>query len=228
MIVIDVEASGTNYEKHSMVSLGALDFDKPDQRFYMECRIWEAKDVRGTSLGLTEAVCEQCGAKCPVSRQPQLRAHVNEESLAISGMTMEEIQDPAKVTEGEMVRQFMEWTQHMGDRTLAGQNVSFDRDFVKAALGREGLPWDLAHRTIDTHSLCYMHMVKRGLTPPVDPEHRRSALNMDTVLNYCGIPDEPQPHNAMTGALSHAEVISRLLYGKKLLPEFDNYEIPWS
>ncbi len=196
MIVIDVEASGTNYEKHSMVSLGALDFDKPDHRFYMECRIWSG-------------------------------AHVNDESLAISDMTIEEVNDPSKVTEGEMVRQFIEWTQHMGDRTLAGQNVSFDRDFVKAALGREGLPWDLAHRTIDTHSLCYMHMVKRGLTPPIDPEHRRSALNMDAVLNYCGIPDEPQPHNALTGALSHAEVISRLLYDKKLLPEFDHYAIPW-
>jgi hypothetical protein len=50
---------------------------------------------------------------------------------------------------------------------------------------------------------------------------------MDTVLNYCGIPEEPMPHNALTGALSHAEIISRLLYDKKLLPEFSHYEIPW-
>jgi DNA polymerase III epsilon subunit-like protein len=196
MIVIDVEASGTNYEKHSMVSLGALDFDNPDRRFYMECRIWDG-------------------------------AHMDPGALEVCGFTEEEINDPKKVPEGEMVRQFIEWTQHMGDRTLAGQNISFDRDFVKAALGREGLPWDLAHRTLDTHSLCYMHMVKRGVTPPIDPEHRRSALNMDAVLNYCGIPDEPQPHNALTGALSHAEIISRLLYDKKLLPEFIQFEIPW-
>jgi len=196
MIVIDVEASGTNYEKHSMVSLGALDFDKPERRFYMECRIWDG-------------------------------AHMDPGALEVCGFTEAEINDPKKVPEGEMVRQFIEWTQHMGDRTLAGQNVSFDRDFVKAALGREGLPWDLAHRTIDTHSLCYMHMVKQGQTPPVDPEHRRSALNMDVVLNYCGIPEEPKPHNALTGALSHAEIISRLLYDKKLLPEFSQYEIPW-
>jgi hypothetical protein len=70
-------------------------------------------------------------------------------------------------------------------------------------------------------------MVKRGIKPPIDPEHRRSALNLDTVLNYCGIADEPEPHNALTGALSHAEVISRLLYDRKLLPEFDTYPIPW-
>jgi hypothetical protein len=68
----------------------------------------------------------------------------------------------------------------------------------------------------------------RGQQPPIDPQHRRSALNLDAIMNYCGIPDEPEPHNALTGALSHAEVISRLLYNKKLLPEFAQFEIPWN
>ena len=196
MIVIDIEASGTNYGKNSIVSIGALDFDVPEHRFYAECRVWEG-------------------------------AHMNPEALAVCGYTEAEITDPAKKPEGEIVREFLEWSQHMGDRTLAGQNVSFDRDFLKAACEREGLAWDLAHRTIDTHTLCHMHMVKRGLVPPVDAEHRRSALNLDVILNYCGIPDEPEPHNALTGALSHAEVIARLLYDKKLLPEFAQFEIPW-
>ncbi len=196
MIIIDIESSGTNYDKHSIVSIGALDFDHPEYRFYEECRIWDG-------------------------------AHFMEESLAICGYTEEQINDPAKKTEGEVIRMFMEWSQQLGDRTLAGQNVSFDRDFLKAACGREGLPWELAHRTLDTHTFCHMHMVKRGLVPPVDAQHRRSALNLDAILNYCGIPDEPEPHNALTGAFSHAEVISRLLNGKKLLPEFEQFSIPW-
>ena len=70
-------------------------------------------------------------------------------------------------------------------------------------------------------------MVKRGLTPPVDPQKKHSSLNLDAILLYCGIPEEPTPHNALTGAKSHAEVISRLLYDKKLLPEFERYAIPW-
>lgn len=196
MIVIDIEATGTNYQKHSIVSLGALDFDTPSNRFYKECRIWDG-------------------------------AHINEESLAINDMEASQVTDPNKISEGELVRQFLEWSQHIGDRTLAGQNVSFDRDFLKAGCEREGISWELAHRTIDTHTLCYMHMTKRGLTPPIDAQHKRSALNMDAVLNYCGIPDEPEPHNALTGALSHAEIISRLLHDKKLLPEFEQYSIPW-
>lgn len=196
MIVIDIEASGTEYGKHSIVSIGALDFDNPTNRFYEECRIWTG-------------------------------AHIMPEALAVCGFTEEEVRDPKKNPEGEIVRMFLEWSQHMADRTLAGQNVSFDRDFLKAACEREGIAWELAHRTIDTHTLCYMHMVKQGLVPPVDLEHKRSALNLDAVLNYCGITDEPQPHNALTGALSHAEVISRLLYGKKLLPEFDAFALPF-
>ena len=70
-----------------------------------------------------------------------------------------------------------------------------------------------------------MHMVNRGLQIPV--VHRRSALDLDAIMKYTGIPEEPTPHNALTGALSHAEVISRLLYGRKLLPEFTDFPIPW-
>jgi len=196
MIVIDIEASGVDYHKNSIVSLGALDFDNPEIRFYKECKIWDG-------------------------------AHINSEALVVNGMSEAEVTDVNKMTEGELARQFLEWSQHMDDRTLAGQNVSFDRDFLKAACEREKISWDLAHRTIDTHTLCYMHMVKSNIMPPLDMQHKRTALNMDAVLNYCGIPDEPQPHNALTGALCHAEVISRLLYNKKLLPEFEQFEIPW-
>lgn len=196
MIVVDVEASGTEYHKHSIVSIGALDFDNPTNQFYDECRIWDG-------------------------------AHIMDGALAVNGFSEAEITDPAKKTEEEIVRAFLAWTNEISDRTLAGQNVSFDRDFIKAGAERAHLDWDLAYRTIDTHSLAWMHMVKRGMNPPVDPQKRRSALDLDAVLNYVGIPKEPTPHNALTGALSHAEVIARLLYDRKLLPEFTQYDIPW-
>ncbi|MBP9836502.1 MAG: 3'-5' exonuclease [Candidatus Pacebacteria bacterium] len=196
MIIIDIEASGVDYKKHSIVSIGALDFSNPTNRFYGECRIWDG-------------------------------AHIMDEALAVCGFTKDQITDPDKKSEAELVQEFMEWSQHMADRTLTGQNVSFDRDMLKAGCERAGLPWDLAYRTLDTHTFCWMHMIKRGLIPPIDPQHRRSALNLDAILNYCGIEDEPKPHNALTGAMSHAEVTSRLLNNKKLLPEFSQFEIPW-
>lgn len=195
MIIVDVEASGTNYEKHSIVSVGALDFSNPSNRLYEECRVWEG-------------------------------AHVMPEALLVNGFTVEDIHSPAKQTEADLVHRFLDWSKDIPDRTLAGQNVSFDRDFLKHATLRAGhTDWPFAHRTIDTHSLAWMHMVERGIQPPI--RHQRSALDLDAILVYCGIPMEPTPHNALTGALSHAEVVSRLLYGRKLLPEFEQFEIPW-
>ncbi|MCR4325665.1 MAG: 3'-5' exonuclease [Patescibacteria group bacterium] len=195
MLVVDVEASGVDPNKNSIVSIGALDLANPKNRFYEECRIWDG-------------------------------AHINDESLAVCGFTREEITDPKKQSEADAVHAFLRWSENLENRTLAGQNVSFDRDFLKAAAERAGhTDWPFAYRTIDTHTLCYMHIVGRGMKPPL--AKRRSALDLDAVLNYCGIPEEPMPHNALTGALSHAEVISRLLYGRRLLPEFSEFEIPW-
>ena len=197
MLVIDVEASGTEASKHSIVSVGALDFGNPTNRFYEECRIWDG-------------------------------AHVEDEALKVNGFTKVQITNSGKQSEADLVHLFLAWSESVDERTFAGQNVSFDRDFLKAGAQRAGhTKWSFAHRTIDTHTLCYMHMINNGLQPPVDKKKKHSALNLDTVMRYCGLRNEPEPHNALTGALSHAEVISRLLYGRKLLPEFAKFEIPW-
>lgn len=196
MICVDIEASGLDPKKDSIVSIGAIDLNNPTRQFYEECRIWDG-------------------------------AHVSDEALAVNGFSLEEVNDVTKKTEGEAVRLFLAWAWEIeGDRTLTGQNVSFDRDYLQYASLREGLDWDLAHRTVDTHTLAWMHMIKRGLPPPI--ANHRSALNLDGILNYCGIPEEPKPHNALTGAMCHAEVTARLLYDKKLLPEFESYPLPWS
>lgn len=195
MLVVDVEASGTDPAKHSIVSVGALDLKNPTNRFYEECRIWDG-------------------------------AHVMEEALGVNGFTMGEITDRKKQSEADLTHAFLHWSDGLEERTLAGQNVSFDRDFLKMAAQRAGhTDWPFAYRTIDVHTLCYMHMIHNGMQPPVI--HKRSALDLDAILNYVGIPNEPMPHNALTGALCHAEVISRLLYGRKLLPEFTQFELPW-
>lgn len=197
MISVDVEASGIGPDTHSIVSVGAVDLTDPSKQFYEECRVWEG-------------------------------AHINDEALLVNGFTKEQITDPTKQSEADLVHKFAAFAESSPDRTLAGQNVSFDRDILQAAAKRAGhTNWPFAHRTIDTHTLAWMHMVKWGVNPPLDLEHKRSALNLDAILNYCGIPNEPEPHNALTGAKSHAEVISRLLYDKKLLPEFERFDIPW-
>ena len=197
MLVTDCEMTGLEPTLHSIVSVGAVDLSNPSRQLYEECRIWDG-------------------------------ARVEDEALEVCGFTREQIADPSKQTEGELVHKFIAFAEPMSDTTIAGQNVFTDLYFLQAAAKRAGhTAWPFAHRIIDIHTLCYEHMVKRGVTPPVDQEKRHSKLNLDAVLTYCGIPEEPKPHNALTGAKCNAEVISRLLYDKKLLPEFEQYAIPW-
>lgn len=194
MIVLDIEASGTEPTIHSIVSIGALDFDNPGARFYIECRMWEG-------------------------------AHIMYGALEVNGFTKEAIEDVTKIPESNAYSAFVDFALKAKDHTFAGQNPSFDRDFLHAAAKRAHKDWPFAHRTIDTHTMCWMHMVQKGIQVPI--EHNRSRLNLDAILNYVGIPSEPEPHNALTGALCHAEVLSRLMLERKLLPEFDQFEIPW-
>lgn len=82
-------------------------------------------------------------------------AHINDEALGVNGFSKEQITDPAKQSEADLVHKFASWAQASADRTLAGQNVSFDRDILEAAARRAGhTEWPFAHRTIDSHSLC--------------------------------------------------------------------------
>ena len=196
MIVLDVEASGLNPKADSIVSIGALDSENQANRFYGECRVWDG-------------------------------AHVHEEALAINGFTKESLTDTSKQTEAELVRAFVTWALEIqGDRTLAAQNVSFDFSFVESACDRAGIHFPFAKRTLDVHSLVWMHMTVNGVTPPLLNNH--SSISLDSALTYCGLPGEAKPHNALTGALAHAEVISRVAYNKLLLPEYSTLPIPWT
>lgn len=196
MIVLDVESTGTDPQKHSILSIGALDLREPDNQFYDECRAWD-------------------GAK------------IEDEALAVNGFSREEATESAKKSEAELITAFVAWAcDRPRVRTLAAQNVSFDYDFVKAACERAGIDFPFPKRTIDVHTLAWSHMLFHGTVPPEG--NHRSLIDSKAVLAYCGLPEEPRPHNAMTGALWHAEVIARMAYTKNLLPDFSSYPIPWT
>lgn len=195
MIVLDVESSGLNPLKHSILSLGALDLENPTNQFYEECRVWEGSAIE-------------------------------DEALAINGFSKEQATDLTKKSESELITSFVAWAQTgIENRMLAAQNPCFDLEMVQAACQRAGIECPFGKRTIDVHSVVWLHMTTHNNEPPV--EKNRSAINLDYALRYCGIPEEPRPHNALMGAKCHAEVIARIAYTKNILPEFSTFDIPW-
>ncbi len=193
MIIVDVESTGVDAKLCSLLSVGALDFDNPQNQFYEECRIFEG-------------------------------AHVEKEALKINGFSVNQIRDVAKKTDREVVEAFLAWMKTCKEWTLAGQNPSFDRDFLQETAHRYHINWPLAHRTIDLHSVAYYQMLKLGKEIPRKNNH--SALNLDRILEQAGLPTREQKHNALDDAKLEGEALSRLVYGRSLLPDYASFPIP--
>jgi len=193
MIVVDVETTGIDSKKNSIVSIGAVDFSNPQNQFYQECRIWEG-------------------------------AEIAQQALYINGFKTEQITDQNKMSLEEAVKSFINWAEDIDEQTLAGENPSFDRAFLRYSVEKYKLNYRIGYRTIDLHSVCYADCIKQGLIPPT--KDNRTDLNTDGILMYVGLPKEPKPHNALTGAKMEAEAFSRIIYKKSLLKEFEKYSMP--
>lgn len=194
MIVLDVETTGTDPLKHSLVSIGAVDFLKPGRQFYEECRIWDG-------------------------------AHVMDEALLINGMTREQITDPKKKSDKEIILDFIDWVKEAENQTFGGLNHHLDLYFIHMASLRNHIDFSWPKRLVDLHSVAYAHMLQNGLSVPLKNHH--TDISGDTTMKYVGIPTEPKPHIGLNGAKWEAEALSRLILNKNLLPEFKEYPIPW-
>ena len=152
-------------------------------------------------------------------------AHIMDDALHINGFTYEEINNPNKLSEEELLDEFRAWFRKAQNHTLAGQNPHFDLSFLRETSRRYSMDFNLAHRIIDLHSVATSHMIRKGFPPPT--QNRRSNVNSDTIMNYVGIPVEPRPHTAINGAIWEAEAFHRLFYDEPLFDAFENMLIPW-
>ena len=50
MVIIDIETTGLNPKKHSILEIGALDFNNPTNQFYQKCRIFDGAEIDPKAL----------------------------------------------------------------------------------------------------------------------------------------------------------------------------------
>lgn len=197
MIIIDGEFTGLDPKKHGLISLGAVEFKNPKNQFYGECRLDKGLDYTN-------------------------------EALEINGFSVEEIFDKEKDSTKEMLIKFLDWLSNCtGPIVLIGQNPTADRDMIEFACKRNGLHYPFDHRTLDLHSLCLSKMIETNFEIPKNKDNRNlTKVNSSAIQKFVNIPQEPKPHNALNGAIYEAETFSRLVFGKNLLEEFNEFKVP--
>lgn len=148
-------------------------------------------------------------------------AFIDDESMAIHGFSREEVNN-FKLSQKEGLELLKQFLDESSERNVLGQNVALDVKFLNNSFLREEIDCRIPYRTLDLHSMiCAKLLLNKEKIPT---EERKSTLNLDTLLVMSGIAEEPKPHNALTGALSAAEVYFRLIEGRKVLPEFVDFQ----
>ncbi len=194
MIVVDIETSGTDPSKHSILSIGAVDFYNHDRLFYEECKLEEGKTF-------------------------------TTEALNINGFDEKTLKSDKKKKLEEVLKDFMSWLEQINDITIGGHNVNFDAGFLNYSFKKYGINLSFGHRVVDTHTLVYASLLSRNAEIPL--KNKKTDINSDYVFGYVGLPSEPKPHNALTGAKMEAEALSRIIYKKPLFQEYSQYSIPY-
>ena len=210
MIILDLETSGLHCGKCGIWQIGALEFENPENYFLQEGRIDEKDEVTQEALELTEK-------------------------------TEQELRSPSKQTQKQLILNFLDWAKTCNERIPAGQNIGWDVSFIMNKCIdyeiRDKFRESIGQRTIDLHTVAqerYYVINKSYLL-----ENNKSKMNLYSVLQFCGLPDERKQvldggkigkegkaHNALEDIKLEAECFSRLLHGKNLIKEFENFPIP--
>src|SRR5271169_948275 len=76
MIVIDIEMSGIEPSRHSILSIGAVDFTNPKNQFYMECRMRKGAVANPEALAVNGFTHKEAKDKSKPSLKAVLLAYI--------------------------------------------------------------------------------------------------------------------------------------------------------
>lgn len=124
---------------------------------------------------------------------------IDDFALKVNGFTIQEITDKTKVTSPVAYAILTHWILRYTQKPmLIGENLpSFDVQFLIDAQKHGSSPWIFGHRHLDLHSLSFATFGR--------------SVKMDEALVLLGLPPEPRPHNALTGARVTRDVFKKLM-----------------
>jgi|SRR3989344_5178387 len=149
---------------------------------------------------------------------------IEEGALKINGKIEQELRDPKKQSQKQLLENFFEWINEHKDYYPGGENIgTFDWIFLKEKSEKYELKFPFRARVFDLqavsqtryHQIFGKLLIKDG----------KSDMGLAQTLEFCGLKDLRGFHNALEDCKLEAEAFSRLLYGKNLIPEFSKFPV---
>jgi len=201
MIVVDIETSGGDFQKCGLWQIGALELENPENTFLEEARLDDSDEViNSTNLKNPRPVLE------------------------VIGKTEKQLRDKGKQSEKQLLANFFSWCAKINNRDLICHNPQFDYGFMWVKANKYGLAPPFFHRCFDLHSLAQLKYMQ--LKGNLLIKENTSDMGLLNLLKFVGMIDNRKAHNGLEDAKLEAEAFFRLVYGKKLLPEYSEFEIP--
>lgn len=138
IITVDVETTGTDPIRNSIVSIGAVVFEDTTKRFSDECRIFDGAHVSDKALEINGFTLEEISRKDKQSEAELIQKFCSW------------------------------YTSHNSPIVMAGHNTHFDLSFLTAACERAGISSVFGKRVLDQHSLCFASMMKTKYKIPIE------------------------------------------------------------
>ena len=148
---------------------------------------------------------------------------VEEDALKVIGKTEEELRDKNKQSQKKLLKEFFKWIEARQVKNFLCQNPQFDLTFIEIKAKEYGLEMPFKYKCFDLHTISqivYHKIYGRFLF-----EKNSSKMNLGNILEFVGMKDNRQAHNALEDAKLTSECFWRLMYGKKLFPEYSEFKI---
>lgn len=187
-VAVDVEATGLDINRNEIVSIGAIDIET-GKKFYIECR-------------------------------PENFDSISDEALKVNGFSVEQLKKIG-TTKKEALEGLIKFLDSFDDAVIVGYCVSFDvtmlykmAESVGISVGR------LPHKCIDNAEIVVGEFYKKRKILSDDiiikrggRDYVRSRHALTVLLE---MENEPNPHNALNGAIYAGEIFSRIVMHEPL------------
>jgi len=153
---------------------------------------------------------------------------VQEGALRVTGTTEEQLRDPSKQSQKQLLESFFKWCENIRVRNCICQGPQWDLGFIwiKASKYRlrEKLDNPIPHRAFDMHSIAALKYFQ--LNGKFLLNENKSNMGLSNILKFVGMVDNRGAHNALEDAKLTAECFSRVVFGRNLLLEYKEYPVP--